>query len=162
MRRFAAGRPVGLPCPACVQCSRGNGLRTKKCSMAQRAAACRAAPLCAALSLLAGAGQAFIPPFHSGTACKTKPPTAAVRPAKGAFLFYVRKSGRFCAAEKAANSGGFSADGVGAKAFAAFARPFAGQGCLSPCPRLLQKGVLFCRKCPALRRGCKKRGRSVT
>lgn len=101
----------------------------------------------------------FVPPFRfqpgrQGNICppfrsvQTKPPTAAVRPATGAFLFPAPPvgQGRPVPHRKFVRSGRLFSRG----AFQKRLRPWAGPllGGLSAPPRLWQKGVLFCKKRP--------------
>ena len=101
----------------------------------------------------------FVPPFRfqpgrQGNICppfrsvQTKPPTAAVRPATGAFLFPAPPvgQGRPVPHRKFVRSGRLFSRG----AFQKRLRPRAGPllGGLSAPPRLWQKGVLFCKKRP--------------
>lgn len=101
----------------------------------------------------------FVPPFRfqpgrQGNICppfrsvQTKPPTAAVRPATGAFLFPAPPvgQGRPVPHRKFVRSGRLFSRG----AFQKCLRPRAGPllGGLSAPPRLWQKGVLFCKKRP--------------
>lgn len=101
----------------------------------------------------------FVPPFRfqpgrQGNICppfrsvQTKPPTAAVRPATGAFLFPAPPvgQGRPAPHRKFVRSGRLFSRG----AFQKRLRPRAGPllGGLSAPPRLWQKGVLFCKKRP--------------
>ena len=102
----------------------------------------------------------FVPPFRfqpgrQGNICppfrsvQTKPPTAAVRPATGAFFVPCAASGagppgaaqEICAQRRLFSRG----------AFQKRLRPMGGSPCLgelSAPPRLWQKGVLFCKKRP--------------
>lgn len=101
----------------------------------------------------------FVPPFRfqpgrQGNICppfrsvQTKPPTAAVRPATGAFLFPAPPvgQGRPVPHREFVRSGRLFSRG----AFQKRLRPRAGPllGGLSAPPRLWQKGVLFCKKRP--------------
>ena len=101
----------------------------------------------------------FVPPFRfqpgrQGNICppfrsvQTKPPTAAVRPATGAFLFPAPPvgQGRPVPHRKFVRSGRLFSRG----AFQKRLRPMGGPpawGFSAP-PRLWQKGVLFCKKRP--------------
>lgn len=101
----------------------------------------------------------FVPPFRfqpgrQGNICppfrsvQTKPPTAAVRPATGAFLFPAPPvgQGRPVPHREFVRSGRLFSRGTFQKRL----RPRAGPllGGLSAPPRLWQKGVLFCKKRP--------------
>lgn len=101
----------------------------------------------------------FVPPFRfqpgrQGNICppfrsvQTKPPTAAVRPATGAFLFPAPPvgQGRPVPHRKFVRSGAFFRGVL----FKSTCGPWAGPllGGLSAPPRLWQKGVLFCKKRP--------------
>lgn len=101
----------------------------------------------------------FVPPFRfqpgrQGNICppfrsvQTKPPTAAVRPATGAFLFPAPPvgQGRPVPHRKFVRSGRLFSRG----AFQKRLRPMGGPPAwgLSAPPRLWQKGVLFCKKRP--------------
>lgn len=101
----------------------------------------------------------FVPPFRfqpgrQGNICppfrsvQTKPPTAAVRPATGAFLFPAPPvgQGRPVPHREFVRSGRLFSRGDFQKRL----RPRAGPllGGLSAPPRLWQKGVLFCKKRP--------------
>lgn len=101
----------------------------------------------------------FVPPFRfqpgrQGNICppfrsvQTKPPTAAVRPATGAFLFPAPPvgQGRPVPHRKFVHSGAFFRGALFKSACGPWAGPLLGG--LSAPPRLWQKGVLFCKKRP--------------
>ncbi len=101
----------------------------------------------------------FVPPFRfqpgrQGNICppfrsvQTKPPTAAVRPATGAFLFPAPPvgQGRPVPHRKFVRSGRLFSRGAFQKRLRPRAGPLLGE--LSAPPRLWQKGVLFCKKRP--------------
>lgn len=101
----------------------------------------------------------FVPPFRfqpgrQGNICppfrsvQTKPPTAAVRPATGAFLFPAPPvgQGRPVPHRKCVHSGAFFRGALFKSACGPWAGPLLGG--LSAPPRLWQKGVLFCKKRP--------------
>lgn len=101
----------------------------------------------------------FVPPFRfqpgrQGNICppfrsvQTKPPTAAVRPATGAFLFPAPPvgQGRPVPHRKFVRSGAFFRGALFKSACGPWAGPLLGG--LSAPPRLWQKGVLFCKKRP--------------
>lgn len=101
----------------------------------------------------------FVPPFRfqpgrQGNICppfrsvQTKPPTAAVRPATGAFLFPAPPvgQGRPVPHRKFVRSGAFFRGALFKSACGPWVGPLLGG--LSAPPRLWQKGVLFCKKRP--------------